>query len=294
MKWLVYGYKGWIGQRVCQILNDLNEEVINGQARVDQESDVEQEIQKCKPDRVISLIGRTYGPGFTTIDYLEQKGKILDNIRDNLYGPMVLAILCQKYNIHLTYMGTGCIFTFDETHLEDEGERFSEEDKPNFFGSGYSVCKGFTDRLMKFYGDTVLNVRIRMPITEDDHPRNFITKITTYEKICSIRNSMTVLPEILPLMIDLALKGQTGTINMTNPGGITHNEILEMYKEIVDPDFTYQNFTLEEQSKILLSGRSNNVLDTTKLESLYPEVRPIREAVRGVLEKIKVNRVLPN
>jgi len=32
----------------------------------------------------------------------------------------------------------------------------------------------------------VLNVRIRMPITDDSSNRNFITKITSYKKICSV------------------------------------------------------------------------------------------------------------
>ena len=51
---------------------------------------------------------------------------------------------------------------------------------------------------MHNFEDNVLNLRIRMPITGDYNKRNFITKITTYEYICSIPNSMTVLPELLP------------------------------------------------------------------------------------------------
>ena len=43
---------------------------------------------------------------------------------------------------------------------------------------------------------------------------------------------MTVLNELLPIMIDLSLHNKTGTINLTNPGLISHNEILNMYKEI--------------------------------------------------------------
>jgi hypothetical protein len=88
-------------------------------------------------------------------------------------------------------------------------------------------------------------------------------------------------------MIDMAVKKQTGTINLTNPGAITHNDILNMYKEIVDPTFTWQNFSVEEQDKILLSGRSNNVLETTKLQQLYPNVKPIKESIREVLENYK-------
>jgi len=64
----------------------------------------------------------------------------------------------------------------------------------------------------------VLNVRIRMPITADLNSRNFIIKITTYNKICSVSNLMTVLSELLPLMIDMEVNNKiTGTINLTNP-----------------------------------------------------------------------------
>ena len=45
-----------------------------------------------------------------------------------------------------------------------------------------------------------------MPINAENNPRNFITKITNYEKICSNYNSMSVLPELLPIMIDLSKK----------------------------------------------------------------------------------------
>ena len=90
---------------------------------------------------------------------------------------------------------------------------------------------------------------------------------------------MTVLEDMLPVMIDLALKKTTGTINLTNPGTVEHNEILELYQKYVDPTFVWANFTQEEQAKILLSGRSNNELDTTELQRLYPNLLPIRERV---------------
>ena len=194
-----------------------------------------------------------------------------------------MAILSQKYNIHLTYLGTGCIFEYEND------KKFNEDSVPNFFGSSYSVVKGFTDRLMHLYDKNVLNVRIRMPITNEPNPRNFITKITNYEKICSIHNSMTVLPELLPIMLDMACKKEIGTINLTNPGVISHNEILEMYAEIVDENFTWKNFSIEEQNKILSSGRSNNHLDTSKLELKYPNINNIKNSVRECLINYKKN-----
>ena len=99
---------------------------------------------------------------------------------------------------------------------------------------------------------------------------------------------MTVLPELLPLVLDMMKNKITGTINLTNPGLISHNEILEMYKEIVDSEFTWENFSKEEQSKILTSDRSNNYLDTTRLETLFPEVLNIKDSVRHVLYEYKI------
>ena len=141
----------------------------------------------------------------------------------------------------------------------------------------------------------VLNLRIRMPITNEPNPRDFISKITTYNQICSIPNSMTVLPDMLPIILDMIQNNKTGTYNLTNPGLISHNEILQMYKEIVDPSFTWQNFSLQEQSKILDSERSNNFLDTTKLQKEYPNVLNIKDAVKKCLQeypKLPSTRIL--
>jgi len=82
-----------------------------------------------------------------------------------------------------------------------------------------------------------------MPITSVDNPRNFISKIIRYEKICSIPNSMTVLDEIIPIMVKMMLNKEVGTWNMTNPGKISHNDILWMYKARIDPSFKWKNFT---------------------------------------------------
>jgi 3,5-epimerase/4-reductase len=81
--------------------------------------------------------------------------------------------------------------------------------------------------------------------------------------------------------------GKKGTYNFTNPGLISHNEMLEMYKEIVDPKFTWKNFTVDEQNMILDSKRSNNFLDTTKLESEYPQVKSIKDSVRDMMVQYK-------
>ena len=290
---LIYGHKGWIGQQIVSYLDKIysknNFKYILGKSRVNNIEDVEKEITEYYPTHVISLIGRTHGNGIQTIDYLEDN--LYDNIRDNLFSPMILSILSNKYKYHLTYLGTGCIFEYENLNDILEGKtdykKFSENDNANFFGSSYSIVKGFTDQLINLNNNNVLNLRIRMPITSESNPRNFITKITSYEKICSIPNSMTVLDDLIPIIIDLVLKKKHGTINMVNPGVISHNEILNMYKEIVDPNFTWENFSIEEQDKILKSKRSNNHLDTTLIEKLYPNIKNIKDSIRLCLLNYK-------
>ncbi|CAK0876665.1 unnamed protein product [Prorocentrum cordatum] len=164
-------------------------------------------------------------------------------------------------------MGTGCIFEYDAEHPREEaytGRGFTEESPPNFWGSSYSTVKGFTDLLMN----------------------QFDSGICKYEKVCSVPNSMTVLDEMVPVLVTMALAKESGTFNLTNPGVISHNEILEMYKEIVDPNFTWKNFSVEEQAKILASARSNNRLETSKLTSKYP-VSDIKTSVASALKKMK-------
>lgn len=288
MKILVYGSNGWIGTQFIDILKKQKIDYVRGLARVDNKNDLIEEIELVNPTNVISFIGRTHGKIgdkiYTTIDYLEQEGKLLENVRDNLYSPLLLCEICKRKDIHYAYLGTGCIFKFDKEHpFGQERHGFTEESLPNFFGSSYSIVKGFTDQLMHLYEDNVLNLRIRMPITGEKNPRNFITKIVNYDQICSVPNSMTVLPELLVYVLDMLKNKTTGTINLTNPGLISHNEILDMYKEIVDPSFTWKNFSQEEQRKILAADRSNNYLDTTKLELLYPNVSNIKDAIKRCL-----------
>ena len=99
MKVLVFGHKGWIGGMMCDILQNNNINFVSSQVRANNKQEVENELLSVQPTHVMSFIGRTHGviggKKYTTIDFLEQKGKIVENVRDNLFSPMVLSILCK-------------------------------------------------------------------------------------------------------------------------------------------------------------------------------------------------------
>ena len=104
MKLLVYGHAGWIGNQFVKLLQkekQINNAIdfILGKSRVDDTPSLCKELDEVSPSHVISFIGRTHGTigttKYTTIDYLEQPGKLVENIKDNLFSPISLALECK-------------------------------------------------------------------------------------------------------------------------------------------------------------------------------------------------------
>jgi len=278
---LVYGATGWIGGKVLRLLGQCtNVETHSGKARLENWSEVEKEIITVQPTHIVLAAGLTGRPN---VDWCESHK--LETLRINTVYTAMLADYCYISKIHLTYFGTGCIYEYDESHPMYSDVGFTEEETPNFAQSFYSYSKTLTENILKEY-DNVLILRIRMPLSDDLHPRNFITKITQYERVVNIPNSMSVLYELLPVSVKMCLNNKTGVYNFTNPGTISHNEILDLYREYIDPNFTYENFSLEEQAKILKAGRSNNELDCSKLLREYPHIEPISVAIVKLFERM--------
>ncbi len=44
-------------------------------------------------------------------------------------------------------------------------------------------------------------------------------------------------------------------------------QILELYKEYIDPEFSWSNFSIEEQAKVIVAPRSNNLMDTERVRT---------------------------
>lgn len=300
MKVLIFGSKGWIGEMLKEVWKKSypEDKIIESSSRVDYftQKEVEKEILEVNPDRVVCLLGRTSGwieekdlskgeikkRYIPNIDYLEEKGKLYENVRDNLYSPLLLSILCGSKNIHLTYVGTGCIFS---RNTKENDYIYTEDDQPDFTGSSYSTVKGFTDQILPLFGN-VLNVRIRMPIVKDyKDPKSFVSKIIGFQKIHSMPNSMTYLPDMLPLLVELSKMKETGTIHLVNKGGISHSEILNIYKDKVKPDHTFQEIEGEELKTILKAARSNNILSTDRLDKIFPDrVRDIKTCIKEMFD----------
>ena len=204
-------------------------------------------------------------------------------MRDNFYAPFNLANICENLNIHFIYLGTGCIYSYTSNQ-----RIFNETDKPNFFGSSYSTVKGYTDQILRKFNNT-LQLRIRMPISKLFSGRNLIDKLLKYNNICSIPNSMTVLDDMWNIIDKMISVKETGVYNLTNPGTVEHNWILEEYNKQFESNHVWNLVSYDEQMKYIKSDRSNNEMDTRKLqifcEKYDIELLSITASIRRALQR---------
>ncbi|KAE8691323.1 Trifunctional UDP-glucose 4,6-dehydratase/UDP-4-keto-6-deoxy-D-glucose 3,5-epimerase/UDP-4-keto-L-rhamnose-reductase RHM1 [Hibiscus syriacus] len=274
LKFLIYGRTGWIGGLLGQLCEKQGIPFQYGRGRLEDRSSLVADIQNIRPTHVFNAAGVTGRPN---VDWCESHKT--ETIRTNVVGTLNLADVCRQHRLLMMNFATGCVFQYDAAHPQGSGIGFKEEDKPNFIGSFYSKTKAMVEELLKEYNN-VCTLRVRMPISSDlNNPRNFITKISLYSKVVNIPNSMTILDELLPISIEMAKRNLRGIWNFTNPGVVSHNEILEMYKTYINPNFEWVNFTLEEQAKVIVAPRSNNEMDASKLKKEFPGLLPIKESL---------------
>lgn len=272
MKYVIFG-NGYLGNKFKKALGDKAE--ISG-ADIGNIALVRAALIELKPDAIINCAGVTGKPN---IDWCEDHKD--ETLYGNVTGPLVLAKACSELGIFMVHLGSGCIYQGDG----HDGTGYTEEDVPELASipSFYSYTKFMSEHLLKQF--PVLQCRLRMPLDSEKSPRNFITKITNYEKVINEPNSTTVIDDLITAVITLAERKKTGIYNITNPGSITHKEILDLYTEIVDPSFTYTIIPTNELHTC--AGRSNCILNTDKLTREGIILTPIKEAIIKVLKEYK-------
>ncbi|EEY21193.1 NRS/ER [Verticillium alfalfae VaMs.102] len=283
-RFLIWGGEGWVAGHLKSLLEAAGKEVHTTTVRMENREGVLAELDRIRPTHVLNAAGCTGRPN---VDWCEDNKEA--TMRSNVIGTLNLADACFLKGIHCTVFATGCIYQYDDAHPIG-GPGYLETDAANFKGSFYSDTKGHVEEILKHYTNCLI-LRLRMPVSDDLHSRNFVTKISKYDRVVDIPNSNTILYDLLPASILMAEHKDTGVFNFTNPGAISHNEVLSLFKEIVRPDFTWKNFSLEEQAKVIKAGRSNCKLDTTKLVSKLKEygyeVPEVHDAYRNCFQRMK-------
>lgn len=270
-KILIFG-AGWLGHKYKDYLV-----ATLSKANITDKKSVEKELDEHKPDVVINTAGKTGRPN---IDWCEDHK--IETIESNTIGPLVLMNACLARNIHLVHLSSGCIFNGKSDHING----FTEDDSPNPV-SFYSWTKAWADEVLKNF--PVLILRIRMPVDSLPNPRNLITKLSNYKNIIDVENSITIVDDLLLATRELIDKKKTGIYNITNPQPVKHKDIMQWYKEIINLGHEYAMIPAKDLliKKIAKAGRSNCILDTSKLQKEGIILHNTKDAIISCLKEYK-------
>ncbi len=277
MKILIIG-KGFIGKRCADAWSDA----VLADEKIYSSEDAIRVLEKYQPDVVLNAAGVRGKPN---VDWCESHQA--ETVFGNTELPIMLALACQKKNIYLLHIGSGCIFYGDSQH-PDGAWRESDFGNPL---PVYSRAKWAADLVLS----TLPNVgigRIRMPIDHVSSEENFIDKLANFPKVIDVRNSVTIVDDMVNVFHQLLEKKASGIFHVTNPGIMKHRELIALYEELVDPNHTNEWITNDELVKqgLAVKGRSNNMLHSENLEKVGISMREVHEALRDTMEKYAAGR----
>ena len=268
---LIFG-AGYLGQKFADAIPGSVLSTVD----ISDPEGVREALETFKPDAVINTAGKTGKPN---VDWCEDNK--VPTFRSNVVGALVLAEACAEARIHLTHLGSGCIFYGPSP--DPKGWRESDFANPSAF---YSRTKYAADLVLSELPDVAV-ARLRMPIDGVPGNRNLITKLANYPKIIDVENSVTVIDDLVPAILKLSEKRAQGVFHVVNEGTMKHRDLIALYNEIVDPTHTNEWIPNEDLVKLGLAtkGRSNCILQNTRLKELGIEMRPISVALRDCMEK---------
>ena len=271
MKILIIG-KGYLGTRCFEAWDDA---VITNK-RVNTAKDVLELIDEYQPGAILNAAGVVGKPN---VDWCESHQ--IETIKGNTILPIIMAEACGERNVYLLHMGTGCIFYGESPH----GGSWKEDDYANPVAV-YTRAKYSADMVLATLPNVGIS-RIRMPLDYIPSKGNLIDKLKGFEKIVDVENSMTVVEDMLDIFYQLLEKKGEGIFHVTNPGSITHKEIISLYEKYVDPNHKNEWITEQELVDLGLAvkKRSNNIMQSENLEKLGIHMRPIKEAVEDSIKK---------
>jgi nucleoside-diphosphate-sugar epimerase len=266
------------------VANHLPYPVLNQRLIVDSKY-ISSVLDEYKPDVIVNCIGKTGRPN---VDWCELNKE--ETATANIALPILLAEQCAKRSIYMIQIGSGCIFFGTSPHVEkavckqeiikDYGWQEDDFANPKSY---YSKTKYACDLALGNM-ENVATLRIRMPISEKNNPRNLLNKLKGYSKVIDIPNSVTFMNDLVRC-IDWFItnrKFYSGLYHVTNPSPLTAAEIMNEYKKYV-PDHQFEIIDELELSKITAAARSNCLLDTSKLSNLGFEMTTSKKALQDCM-----------
>lgn len=266
LKYLLLGSTGYVGGKFKRFLEANSFNFSSPKVNLADYNQAKFLIEWERPDAVINCAGFTGKPNVDQCELPEVQPECLDG---NIKVPLNLANICKERGIRFGHVSSGCIF---------EGTSwFNIFEDPNFTtnGSFYSLTKSVGESFIKDKNAYIW--RLRIPFDEFASPRNYITKMLTYDNVFGAPNSLSHLGDFVKACIE-SLDQEPRVFNMTNGGHLPFEEVVDILK-------TYQP-ELAKNLKVvdfpeLKAPRSNCTLEND------PLMRPVREAFIEAVQNYK-------
>jgi dTDP-4-dehydrorhamnose reductase len=104
--------------------------------------------------------------------------------------------------------------------------------------------------------------------------------------VVDVENSVTIVSDMIKTFRALLEKKAEGIFHCTNPGSITHRQIIALYEKYIDPEHKNEWIT---ESDLVAQGlaakkRSNNIMTSLNLPKLGIAMRPIGQALEETMK----------
>lgn len=233
-------------------------------------------INQYMPTHIINCsayIGKT-----SVVDCENNKDQ---TILSNVMFPSMLGQICRCKGIILGHLSSGCVFNgyTAEGWKEDDEVHLSFKKKCSFYTGTKVMAEDALKHVEKKY-----IWRIRLPFDNIPSPRNYLSKIMSFDKLLLAENSLSNRQDVVSACIACILKGiPYGTYHVVNPGGISPTEIVKLLKEHGSKK-EYQYLSDEELEQRTQIPRSNTVLNVEKLERQGIYLPSTRESVEDAIK----------
>lgn len=254
---------GYIGSRFKAAMERNGDEVIVADRRLCRPTALLRLVKGA--DLLINAAGFVGKPNVDACELPENRDRCFFA---NAELPQMVRWVSDESGVPFCHVSTGCLYN---------GADCRESDPPNH-ESFYSRSKAIGEVALASGNGWVC--RLRMPFDDEPGSRNYLSKLLSYERLITERNSISHTGDFVNACIHLWCQDAArGIYNIVNPDPLTPVEILEILRE--------EGVTRNEPEFIscrdlagIIAARSNCTLNTDRLARAGIVMRSTEKAIR--------------
>lgn len=208
--WLVYGARGVIGTKLQKLIMDRGDKCIVITSEPGDVNSVESEVDQHQPDLIVSAVeeAEIFTPAAS--DSSEARPSTYECLSVNLYAPFVLARVAERKGVHFTR-----VVSYMQQSLGDKFSTTGVSSPDKVTVSTSTVTKTYADR-MSCLLPGMLSCRISLVTDEDTSTYNFHVGNNLSVQKSSGPGANSVPGEPLRWMLQMAVDGETGSVNLSD------------------------------------------------------------------------------